>query len=218
MKETINLTEWKTKKQICNLFQISISLYKIRLNELKSSLEYSGCTKTLKIDSKPNSNKKTTKRFIHESVLDKFFSRRRVRLNDTDKTKKWSLNQKWDYFCHIVPEAIHERELKEKVKFFGKKLQELGKSCKMFFCIEDNPNDREKGWVHTHILIKNPKLSINTLNNLIKETLTHDEERRILVERYDSEHFGTRGIEYLHKDQYQRFFRIHRELTNKKYL
>jgi hypothetical protein len=139
-------------------------------------------------------------------------------LNDTDKTKKWSLNQKWDYFCHIVPEAINERELKEKIKFFGKKLQELGKSCTTFFCLEDNPNDREKGWVHTHILIKNPKLSINKLNNLIKETLTHDEERRILVERYDSENFGTRGIEYLHKDHYQRFFRIHKRLIKKEYL
>ena len=116
MRETINLTEWKAKKEICELFQISVSLYKLRLNELKSSSEYSGYTKTLNIDSNPNSKKKTTKRFIHESVLDRFFSRRRVRLNDTDKTKKWSLNQKWDYFCHIVPEAINEIELKEKVQ------------------------------------------------------------------------------------------------------
>jgi hypothetical protein len=209
MKETINLTEWKTKKQICSLFQISVSLYKLRLNELKSSSEYSCYTKTLNIDSHPNSKKKTTKRFIHESVLERFFSRRRVKQTKVKKLKKWSLNQKWDYFCHIVPEAINERELKEKVKFFGKKLLELGKSCKMFFCLEDNPNDREKGWVHTHILIKNPKLTINSLNNLIQETLTQDEDRRILVERYDRETFGARGVEYLHKDQYQRFFRIH---------
>jgi hypothetical protein len=42
--------------------RVSTSLYKIRLNELKSSSEYSGLTKTLKIDDNPFSAKKTTKR------------------------------------------------------------------------------------------------------------------------------------------------------------
>jgi hypothetical protein len=48
--------------------------------------------------------------------------------------------------------------------------------------------------------------------------LTQDEGRRIMVERYDRKTFGTRGVEYIHKDQSQRFFRIHKRLIKEEYL
>jgi hypothetical protein len=77
MNQTINLSEWRTKKQICKQMRISTSLYKLRLNELKSSSEYSALTQTLKIENNHFSKKKTTKRITHTSVVERFFSKRR---------------------------------------------------------------------------------------------------------------------------------------------
>ena len=136
MNQTINLNQWKTKKQIMKQMRISTSTYKTRLNELKSSSEYSGLTKTLKIENNPFSTKKTTKRIIHESIVERFFSKRRVKSSEKDKLKKWSLKQKWDFFCHIVPPAINEHELIEKSRFLEKRLKRFyGRKTKIFFWI-----------------------------------------------------------------------------------
>jgi hypothetical protein len=208
MNQTINLNEWKTKKQIMKQMRISTSLYKIRLNELKSSIEYSGLTKTLKIVNNPFSTKKTTKRITHESVVERFFSKRRVKPSEKDKLKKWSLRQKWDFFCHIVPPAIKENELIEKSQFFSKRIKDLyGKKAKVFFCIEDNPNDLDKGWVHAHILVRSKKLTIEKLKKEIELIFTYNFERRIQVERYDREKWGDRGVRYCHKDEKVRVFK-----------
>jgi len=208
MNQTVNLSEWRTKKQICKQLRISNSLYKIRLNELKSSSEYSALTKTLKIENNPFSKKKTTKRITHSSVVERFFSKRRVKLSEKEKLKNWSLKQNWDYFAHIVPPAIKEKELIEKSRFFSKRLKELyGKRTKIFFCIEDNPTDLQRGWVHAHILIKGKGLSIQKLEREIELIFTYNFERRILVERYDKEKWGNRGVNYLHKDKKERFFK-----------
>ena len=209
MNQTINLNEWKTKKQILKQMRISISLYKLRLNELKSSIEYSGLTKTLKIVNNPFSAKKTTKRITHESVLERFFSKRRVKSSETDKLKKWSLKQNWDFFCHIVPPAITENELIEKSRFFSKRIKDLyGKKAKVLFCIEDNPNDLNNGWVHAHILVRSKKLTTEKLKNEIELIFTYNFERRIQVERYDREKWGDRGVRYCHKDPNERIYRV----------
>jgi hypothetical protein len=208
MNQTINLNQWKTKKQIMKQMRISTSTYKTRLNELKSSSEYSGLTKTLKIDNNPFSAKKTTKRITHESVVERFFSKRRVKSSEKDKLKKWSLKQKWDFFCHIIPPAIKENELIEKSRFLEKRLKGFyGRRTKIFFCIEDNPKDLDRGWVHTHILVKNKRLNIERLKEEIELIFTYNFERRIQVERYDRKKWGDRGIRYCHKDGKERLFK-----------
>ena len=208
MKETINLNQWRTKRQIIKRMRISNSLYKLRLNELKSSSEHSGLTKTLKIENNPFSTKKTTKRITHESVVERFFSKRRVKPSEKDKLKKWSLKQNWDFFAHIVPPAINEKELIEKSRFLEQRLKKLyGRKTKIFFCIEDNPNDLGKGWVHAHILVKNKKLTVAKLKEEMELIFTYNYERRIEVERYDKEKWGDRGVSYCHKDHKERFFR-----------
>jgi hypothetical protein len=208
MNEIINLNEWRTKRQIIKQMRISNSLYKLRLNELKSSSEYSALTKTLKIENNHFSTKKTTKRITHESVVERFFSKRRVKPSEKDKLKKWSLRQKWDFFAHIVPPAIKEKELIEKSHFFSSRLKEIyGKRTKVFFCIEDNPSDLTDGWVHAHFLVKSKKLTIEKLKKEIGLIFSYNYERRIQVERYDRKKWGDRGVRYCHKDKKERVFK-----------
>jgi hypothetical protein len=188
--------------------RISTSLYKIRLNELKSSSEYSALTKTLKIENNPFSAKKTTKRITHESIVERFFSKRRIKSSEKEKLKNWSLKQRWDFFAHIVPPAIKEKELIEKSRFLEQRLKEIyGRRTRIFFSIEDNPNDLSKGWVHAHILVKNKKLTVAKLKEEIELIFTYNYERRIQVERYDKEKWGDRGVSYCHKDKKERFFK-----------
>jgi hypothetical protein len=201
MNQKINLSEWRTKEQICKSMGIGISTYKNRLNKLKNSPEFSGMTMCLSIDGK-------LKGITKSSVINRFFARKRMKMSEKDKLKKWSLKQNWHFFAHIVPPAIKEKELIEKSYFFSSRLKELyGKRTKVLFCIEDNPNDLGKGWVHAHILVKNKKLTVAKLKEEIELIFTYNYERRIEVERYDKEKWGDRGVSYCHKDHKERFFR-----------
>jgi hypothetical protein len=202
----MTIDNWKTKSQILSEEGISLSLYKMRLNELKLSPQYSALTKTDKIQNNPLSARKTTKRLVHHSVVKLFFSRRRLTFSKKDKTKKWALSKKWDYRVHIMPPNIFEDELIQKVLFFEERLKaSYGRHSRVFFCVEDNPDGR--GWVHTHLLVKCPKISIKTLKEEVELVFTYNYEWRVRVDKYDSEKWGESGVKYLLKDKKERYFR-----------
>jgi hypothetical protein len=137
------INEWYTKNEILKLYPISPSTYKQRIKSIDPS-------KTKFITSKSGS----PTRYIHHSVLDELFrKRRRLSKKEHNQTIKWVRNHYWSYFGDVVPGSSNVDDLKNKMRhLFGelKKLQMEKNRLTLFYAIEKNPEDK---YYHAHFLI-----------------------------------------------------------------
>jgi hypothetical protein len=135
--------EWNTKKDILKTYPISIATYKKRIKDIDPS-------KTKFITSKSGS----PTRYIHHSVLDELFrKRRRLSSKEFEQTIKWVRNHYWNYFGDIVPGSSNVDDLIKKMRYLFdelKKLQMEKNQLILFYAIEKNTEDK---YYHAHFLV-----------------------------------------------------------------
>jgi len=135
--------EWNTKKDILKTYPISIATYKKRIKDIDPS-------KTKFITSKSGS----PTRYIHYSVLDELFrKRRRLSSKEFEQTIKWVRNHYWNYFGDIVPGSSNVDDLIKKMRYLFdelKKLQMEKNQLILFYAIEKNTEDK---YYHAHFLV-----------------------------------------------------------------
>ena len=186
--------EWKTKKEILELYPISLATYKKRIKNIDSS-------KTKFITSKTGS----PTRLIHHSILDELFrKRRRLSSKEFEQTIKWVNNHHWNFIGNIVPVSSTIDDLKNKMRFLFDELKSLQMEKNqiiLFYTIEMNPNDN---CYHAHFLIDCAK-DMLVLGD-IKDKLTiicepnTKNESRIHLKEYDLK-FGKDGAIYSSKEE-----------------
>jgi hypothetical protein len=135
--------EWYNKKEILEIYPISIATYKKRIKDINP-------TKTKLITSKSGS----PTRLIHHSVLDDLFrKRRRLSKKEYEQTIKWVRNHYWNYFGDVVPGSSNVDDLIDKMRFIFKELKNLQMEKNqliLFYAIEKNTEDK---YYHAHFLI-----------------------------------------------------------------
>ena len=189
--------EWYNKKEILNLYPISITTYKKRIKDIDP-------TKTKFISSKSGS----PTRLIHHSILDELFrKRRRLSSKEFEQTIKWVRNHHWNFIGNIVPVSTTIEDLKNKMRFLFEELKSLQMEKNqiiLFYTIEMNPNDN---CYHAHFLIDCAK-DMLVLGD-IKDKLAiicepnSKSESRIHLEQYDMK-YDKDGAIYSSKEE--RFF------------
>jgi len=192
--------EWNTKKEILELYPISLATYKKRIKNIDSS-------KTKFITSKTGS----PTRLIHHSILDELFrKRRRLSSKEFKLSIKWVRNHHWNFIGNIVPVSSTIEDLKNKMRFLFDELKSLQMDKNqiiLFYTIEMNPNDN---CYHAHFLIDCAKdmLVLGDIEDklaIICEPNTKNESR-IYIEEYDMK-FGKDGAIYSSKEE-QYFYEI----------
>ena len=171
--------QWYNKKEILELYPISIATYKKRIKDIDPS-------KTKFITSKSGS----PTRYIHHSVLDELFrKRRRLSPKEFDLTIRWVRNHYWNYFGDIVPGSSNVDDLKNKMRhLFGelKKLQMEKNQLTLFYAIEKNTEDK---YYHAHFLIDCAKdmLVIKDIEDILELICDPNsyKEGRIYLKEYD---------------------------------
>ena len=189
--------EWNNKKEILELYPISTATYKKRIKNIDS-------TKTKFITSKSGS----PTRYIHHSVLDDLFrKRRRLSKKEYEQTIKWVRNHYWNYFGDIVPGSSNVDDLKNKMRHLFdelKKLQMEKNQLTLFYAIEKNTEDK---YYHAHFLIDCARDMLVAEDIEDKLELICDpnsyKEGRIYIKEYDLK-FDKGGAIYNSKEQ--RFF------------
>jgi hypothetical protein len=185
--------EWYNKKEIIEIYPLSIATYKKRIKNIDPS-------KTKFIKSKVGS----PTRLIHHSVLDELFrKRRRLSKKEYDQTIKWVRNHNWNYFGDVVPGSSLIEELINKMRYFFeklKKLQIVKNQMTLFYSIEKNTNDK---YYHVHFLIDYggdmPLIKdIIYILEMICEPNTM-KEGRIYIKQYDLK-YDKRGAIYNSKE------------------
>ena len=135
--------EWYNKKEILEIYPLSIATYKKRIKDIDP-------TKTKFITSKSGS----PTRLIHHSVLDDLFrKRRRLSKKEYEQTIKWVRNHYWNYFGDIVPGSSNVDDLIDKMRFIFNELKNLQmekNQLTLFYAIEKNTEDK---YYHAHFLI-----------------------------------------------------------------
>ena len=135
--------QWYNKKEILELYPISIATYKKRIKNIDPS-------KTKFIKSKVGS----PSRLIHYSVLDDLFrKRRRLSKKEYEQTIKWVRNHYWNYFGDVVPGSSNVDDLIDKMRFIFNELKNLQmekNQLTLFYAIEKNTKDKH---YHAHFLI-----------------------------------------------------------------
>ena len=186
--------EWNTKKEILEIYPISLATYKKRIKNIDSS-------KTKFINSKSGS----PTRLIHQSILDELFrKRRRLSSREFEQTIKWVRNHHWNFIGNIVPVSSTIEDLKNKMRFLFDELKSLQMEKNqiiLFYTIEMNPNDN---CYHAHFLIDCAKdmLVLGDIEGklaIICEPNTKSESR-IHIEEYDLK-FGKDGAIYSSKEE-----------------
>ena len=173
------INEWYTKNEILKLYPISSSTYKQRIKNIDP-------TKTKFITSKSGS----PTRYIHHSVIDELFrKRRRLSPKEFKQTIKWVRNHYWNYFGDIVPGSSNVDDLIKKMRHLFdelKKLQMEKNQLTLFYAIEKNTKDK---YYHAHFLIDCAKDMLIAENIEDKLELICDpnsyKERRIYLKEYD---------------------------------
>ncbi len=171
--------QWYNKKDILELYPLSLATYKKRIKNIDPS-------KTKFITSKSGS----PTRYIHHSVLDDLFrKRRRLSSKEFEQTIKWVRNHYWNYFGDIVPVSSNVNDLIKKMRhLFGelKKLQMKKNQLTLFYAIEKNTKDK---YYHAHFLIDCAKDILVAEDIEDKLELICDpnsyKERRIYIKEYD---------------------------------
>ena len=132
--------EWYNKKEILNLYPISIATYKKRIKDIDPS-------KTKFIPSKTGS----PTRLIHHSILDELFrKRRRLSSKEFKQTIKWVRNHHWNYFGDVVPGSSNVEDIINNMRYFYNKLKELQMEMNqltLFYAIEKNTEGK---YYHAH--------------------------------------------------------------------
>ena len=135
--------QWYNKKELLELYPISTATYKKRIKNIDP-------TKTKFITSKSGS----PTRYIHHSVLDELFrKRRRLSSKEFEQTIKWVRNHYWNYFGDIVPGSSNVDDLIDKMRFIFNELKNLQmekNQLTLFYAIEKNTEDK---YYHAHFLI-----------------------------------------------------------------
>ena len=135
--------QWYNKKELLELYPISTATYKKRIKNIDP-------TKTKFITSKSGS----PTRYIHHSVLDELFrKRRRLSSKEFEQTIKWVRNHYWNYFGDIVPVSSNVDDLIDKMRFIFNELKNLQmekNQLTLFYAIEKNTEDK---YYHAHFLI-----------------------------------------------------------------
>ena len=189
--------EWCNKKEILNIYPISLSTYKKRLKDIDPS-------KTKFIPSKTGS----PTRLIHHSILDELFrKRRRLSIKEYKQTIKWVRNHYWTFIGNIVPVSSSIEDLKNKMRFLFDELKTLQmekNQITLYYAIEKNPNDK---YYHAHFLIDcaTDMLNLGDIEDklaIICEPNTINESR-IHIEEYDM-NYDKDGAIYSSKEE--RFF------------
>lgn len=173
------INEWYTKNEILKLYPISSSTYKQRIKNLEP-------THSKFITSKSGS----PTRYIHHSVLDELFrKRRRLSSKEFEQTIKWVRNHYWNYFGDIVPGSSNVDDLIKKMRHLFdelKKLQMKKNQLTLFYAIEKNTKDK---YYHAHFLIDCAKDMLIAEDIEDKLELICDpnsyKERRIYLKEYD---------------------------------
>ena len=171
--------QWYNKKEILELYPISTATYKKRIKNIDS-------TKTKFITSKSGS----PTRYIHHSVLDELFrKRRRLSPKEFDLTIKWVRNHYWNYFGDIVPGSSNVDDLIDKMRFIFNELKNLQmekNQLTLFYAIEKNPDDK---YYHAHFLIDCAKdmLVIEDIEDKLELICDPNsyKEGRIYLKEYD---------------------------------
>ncbi len=186
--------EWYSKKEVLEIYPISLATYKKRIKNIDAS-------KTKFATSKSGS----PSRLIHYSAMDELFrKRRRLSKREINLTIKWVRNHYWNFVGNIVPGSTTIEELKGKMRFLFEELKTLqmeNNHLTLYYSIEKNPNDN---YFHSHFLIDcakdmieltdiNDKLAIICEPNTISES-------RIYLEEYDI-NFYKAGAIYSSKEQ-----------------
>ena len=186
--------EWNTKKEILELYPISLATYKKRIKNIDSS-------KTKFKTSKTGS----PTRLIHHSILDELFrKRRRLSSKEFEQTIKWVRNHHWNFIGNIVPVSSTIEDLRNKMRFLFDELKSIQMEKNqiiLFYTIEMNPNDN---CYHAHFLIDCAKdmLVLGDIEDklaIICEPNTKNESR-IDIEEYDLK-FGKDGAIYSSKEE-----------------
>lgn len=186
--------EWNTKKEILEIYPISLATYKKRIKNIDPS-------KTKFTTSKTGS----PTRLIHHSILDELFrKRRRLSSKEFKQTIKWVRNHHWNFIGNIVPVSSTIEDLKNKMRFLFEELKSLQMEKNqiiLFYTIEMNPNDN---CYHAHFLIDCAKdmLVLGDIEDklaIICEPNTKNESR-IHLEEYDMK-FGKDGAIYSSKEE-----------------
>ena len=188
------INEWYTKNEILKLYPISSSTYKQRIKNLEP-------TKTKFITSKSGS----PTRYIHHSVLDELFrKRRRLSSKEFEQTIKWVRNHYWNYFGDIFPGSSNVDDLIDKMRFIFNELKNLQmekNQLTLFYAIEKNPDDK---YYHAHFLIDCARDMLVAEDIEDKLELICDpnsyKEGRIYIKEYDLS-YEKRGAIYNSKEK-----------------
>ncbi len=175
----MQIKEWNTKKEILDLYPISIATYKKRIKNIDP-------TKTKFIPSKSGS----PTRLIHHSILDELFrKRRRLSSKEFDLTIRWVRYHYWNYFGDVVPGSSNVEDIINNMRYFYNKLKELQmekNQLTLFYAIEKNTEDK---YYHAHFLIDCARdmlvaEDIEDKLELICDPNTN-KEKRIYIKEYD---------------------------------
>ncbi len=191
--------EWYNKKEILELYPLSLATYKKRIKNIDSS-------KTKFINSKSGS----PTRLIHQSILDELFrKRRRLSSKEFNQTIKWVRNHYWNFIGNIVPVSSTIQDLKNKMRFLFDELKSLQMEKNqiiLYYSIEKNSNDN---FYHSHFLIDcardmieqndiKDKLTIICEPNTLYESRIHLEEYNIIYDK-DGAIYSSKEVRYFYE-------------------
>ncbi|MFN8579341.1 MAG: hypothetical protein U0354_21145 [Candidatus Sericytochromatia bacterium] len=194
------IKQWYSKKDILEIYPISIATYKNRIRSIDPTL-----TKFIK------SASGSPTRLIHHSILDELFRKRRgLSKKEYKQTIKWVWNHHWNYIGNIVPENSTIDDIKHKMNFLFKELQSLSSKkndLTLFYSVEKNSKDN---YYHSHFLIDCKKTILNLKDIINKLEIICEpntgKETRIHIKNYDLD-YDKSGAIYSSKEK-EYFFEI----------
>jgi len=196
--------DWFSKNEIISHYPIGLSTYKKRIKRLKEP-KFQPYTRLIRKEITNSNLKSTIERQIHYSILNEIFGNVRTpSLKNIPQIIKWINNNKWDWFCNIIPSKTYPFELRKKMEYFFNLLKKepgLKTNTILFYTIEKNSEDE---FYHCHFLLKtdDKKIEKNRLEELLNNICENNNrlETRISVRRYNYDLFQDRGSKYSTKD------------------
>jgi hypothetical protein len=165
-----------------------------------------------KIDIHPHDNQLSLvmnkKRYIHESICDKYFFLDRLpNTNQPTQVKKWLELVSWDYFCCITPTSNHLLRNEQLIKQINKAIKKEFNIEKSVLYYSFEPY-KDSEYFHIHFVLQlNVSIPIENITKVIRKNVMVAEDvikrnrysNPIDIQKYDRDKFGLKGLNYISK-------------------
>jgi hypothetical protein len=165
-----------------------------------------------KLDNHPHDNLLSfisdNKRYIHESICDKYFFLDRLpNLNQPTQVKKWLDLVRWDYFCCITPTSNLMGRNEQLIKQINKVIKREFKIDKSVLYYSLEPY-KDSEYFHIHFVLHlNVSIPVEEITKIIRKNLLVGEDvikrnrysNPIDIQKYEKDKFGLKGLNYVAK-------------------